>query len=137
MHPQQITINSRIEDLQQVNSLLNKYISTHALQESLLFSTQLIAEELIVNTINYGYDGDVEQSISLLLSHNSQHITMTFIDRGKEFNPLEQGEARLGIPKEDEAVGGLGVHLIKEMSDLCHYEYVLGENRFTVKLLLE
>jgi len=53
---------------------------------------------------------------------------MTFVDRAKAFNPLELGDAHLGTPEEEDAVGGLGVHLVKEMCDFCSYEYASSEN---------
>ena len=137
VHTREITIKSRQEELEQVNTALNEFLVEHHLPESLLLELQLIAEEIMVNTINYGYAGRVDETISVLISHNKSHITMTFVDQAKAFNPLELGEARLGMPEAEGAVGGLGVHLVKEMCDACSYEYVAGENRFTVKILLE
>jgi len=137
MHTKEITIKNRQEELEQVNSALNEYLVEHHLPESLLLELQLIAEEIMVNTINYGYADSVDETISVLISHNEHQITMTFIDRAKAFNPLELGEAQLGVPEAEDAVGGFGVHLVKEMCDTCSYEYVAGENRFTVKILLE
>ena len=132
-----ITITSQQQELEQVNIALSEYLIEHNLDESQLLSLQLIAEEIMVNTINYGYAGRVDKTISVQLSHNESYITMTFVDQAKAFNPLELGEAKLGMPEADEDVGGLGVHLVKEMCDTCNYEYVAGENRFTVGFSLQ
>ena len=133
----EITINNQQEELALVNTALNEYLVEHHLEESLLLSLELIAEEIMVNTINYGYDDKINDTISILISHNERQISMTFVDRAKAFNPLELGEAQLGLPEAKDAVGGLGVHLVKEMCDTCNYEYVAGENRFTVNFLLQ
>jgi serine/threonine-protein kinase RsbW len=46
---------------------------------------------------------------------------MEFEDRGREFNPLEVGEPDLDTPIEDRQLGGLGIHLVKNMVDLAQY----------------
>ena len=96
---------------------------------------ELIAEEVMVNIINYGY-AESDQSISLLIDHDDLFLTMIFVDRAMAFNPLEQESADLGIPEGDEPVGGLGIHLVKEISDKCSYEHISGENRLTVSCYL-
>ena len=137
-----ITIKNKQEELEHVNTALSEYIVEHHLPESLLLTLELIAEEIMVNTINYGYADKVDEAISIQtmsvhISHDKNQVTMTFIDQAKAFNPLELKEAKLGMPEAEESVGGLGVHLVKEMCDTYNYEYVAGENRFTVRILLE
>jgi anti-sigma regulatory factor (Ser/Thr protein kinase) len=46
---------------------------------------------------------------------------MEFEDRGREFNPLEIAEPDLETPIEDRQLGGLGIHLVKNMVDLAEY----------------
>ena len=46
---------------------------------------------------------------------------MEFEDRGREFNPLEIAEPDLETPIEDRQLGGLGIHLVKNMFDLAEY----------------
>ena len=132
-----ITITSSAEELEKVNAYLNRYISQHDLPDHVLLTSQLVAEELIVNTIDYGYDGKAGMPISLHLSHNEKQIELLFVDQAKAFNPLEQDAARLGLPECDEPVGGLGIHLVKEMSGSCRYEHISGENHFSLTLLFE
>ncbi|MFD2230296.1 SpoIIE family protein phosphatase [Alkalimarinus sediminis] len=132
-----ISITSSTEELEKINAYLSKYISHHDLPEHLLLTSQLVAEELIANTIHYGYDDKTGMPISLHLSHNEKEMTLLFVDQAKAFNPLEQGEARLGLPADDEPVGGLGIHLVKEMSNSCEYRYIAGENQFSLTLLIE
>jgi len=131
VYKKKITIEGRKEELECVNLALDDYLREFQLPDSLSMTLQLIAEEVMVNVINYGYDENA-QGVSLLIDHDEKLINLTFVDRARAFNPLELGEPRLGLPVEGESVGGLGIHLIKEMSDFCRYEFTSGENRFTV-----
>lgn len=132
-----IAITSSTEELEKINAYLSKYISHHDLPEHLLLTSQLVAEELIANTIYYGYDGKAGMPISLHISHDEKQMKLLFVDRAKAFNPLEQSAARLGLPEGDDPVGGLGIHLVKEMSDCCEYTHISGENHFSLTLLFE
>jgi len=44
------------------------------------------------------------------------------------FNPLEQKEADLNVSLEERKIGGLGIHLIKEIMDELAYVYEDGRN---------
>ena len=55
-------------------------------------------------------------------------ICMEIRDKGMPFNPLEQKEADLNVSLEERQIGGLGIHLIKEIMDEVRYAYEDGEN---------
>jgi sigma-B regulation protein RsbU (phosphoserine phosphatase) len=135
IYKKEIHIKNKKEELFIINQALADYICEYQLPEPMLMNLELIAEEIIVNVINYGYAED-NQPISLLIDHDENLIRMTFVDSASAFNPLDRGDARLGLPDIGEPVGGLGVHLVKETSDECTYEYISGENRFTVSCYL-
>ena len=46
---------------------------------------------------------------------------MEFEDRGREFNPLEIEEPDLDTPIENRQLGGLGIHLVRQMMDEAKY----------------
>ena len=52
------------------------------------------------------------------------------IDEGKAFNPLKEADcSALGQSSEDCTVGGLGVHLVKEVTDQQKYQRDGNKNR--------
>ena len=92
----------------------------------------LVTEELVVNIINYGYQDQLEHSIGIDLSLTAQQLSITFTDDAQPFNPLSQNTPELGLPSEEAEIGGLGIPLIRRLSDHQHYEYKDGHNIFTV-----
>ncbi len=54
-------------------------------------------------------------------------IEITLTDQGRPFNPLDQPAPDLSVPVEDRPLGGLGIHLIRQMTDHQSYCYSLGE----------
>jgi anti-sigma regulatory factor (Ser/Thr protein kinase) len=54
-------------------------------------------------------------------------------DDGHPFNPLELPEPNTHLPVEDRPIGGLGIHLLKKMSDRMAYARTDGKNRLTLR----
>ena len=60
-------------------------------------------------------------------------ICATLTDSGTPFNPLQQREADLDVSLEERQIGGLGIHLIKEIMDEVEYAYEDGRNVLWMK----
>ena len=90
---------------------------------------KLVAEELLANIINHGYAGDANENIDLELTVDSSSVNLTFTDSGKAFNPLENENPDL---LNDLSEGGMGILLVKSLTDAQHYRRINNQNVFTV-----
>jgi anti-sigma regulatory factor (Ser/Thr protein kinase) len=97
-----------------------------------LYLVPLAIEEIVTNCIHYGYDDAGEHTIVITLSVADQTLTMTVVDDGHEFDPLAHETPDLAAPAEDRSIGGLGIHLLRNLSDAIAYERRDGTNRLTV-----
>jgi anti-sigma regulatory factor (Ser/Thr protein kinase) len=97
------------------------------------YLANLAIEELVTNCIKYGYDDTNEHVIEIELSLSSAELVLTVTDDGHPFNPLELAEPDTTVPVEDRAVGGLGLHLLRKMSDRMEYARADGKNRLTIR----
>ncbi len=82
-------------------------------------------EEAIVNVCNYAYihnfpvtTGPVE--IDIRIDGNSFFVQIR--DEGIPYNPLKSPTPELWAPAEEKEIGGLGIYLIKQMTDDISYE---------------
>ncbi len=99
----------------------------------LVYQIDLVLEELIVNTVNYGYDDDVRHEIEITLTADEDVITVEIIDDGHAFNPLEDiPEPDLDAEIEDRPIGGLGIHLVRVTMDEVHYQREKNKNYLTL-----
>lgn len=92
----------------------------------------LAIEELLVNCINYGYDDSNEHTIVIDLSIDELNLKMTVIDDGHPFDPLKTPAPDFSLQIQQRPVGGLGIHLLRQLSDHVAYERRDGANRFTL-----
>jgi serine/threonine-protein kinase RsbW len=96
------------------------------------FLVSLAIEELVTNSIKYGYDDGGEHVIDITISLTSEALTMVVVDDGRAFNPLELPPPDTLTPIENRPIGGLGLHLLRQLSDDMQYERRDSTNRLTL-----
>jgi serine/threonine-protein kinase RsbW len=109
---------------------LQSFLQQASNDTALANDLKLVIEETFSNIVNYAYTEPAQQPVHIRLARDSERISITFIDQGMAFNPLEQAEqASLG---EDLSDGGMGLHIIDSLSDELHYQRIGEQNVFTV-----
>lgn len=132
-----LTIKNQLLELTRLQKTLEEFFEQHDLSAEVAGEMMLVSEELLVNTISYGYQDELEHAIDIKLSIKGDRFSMTLIDDGQAFNPLHQQAPLMGQPAEDVAIGGLGIPLIRALSDQQHYQHRNGQNIFIfTKVLL-
>ncbi len=102
-------------------------------REDLVFKAKLVVEELVLNIIDHGYKNDESRKIEVRLHYGEDALTIDIIDEASAFDPLTEAAApntSAGI--DERPVGGLGVHLAKEMMDEVSYAREGNRNRLTL-----
>ncbi|HOT76691.1 MAG TPA: ATP-binding protein [Candidatus Wallbacteria bacterium] len=82
----------------------------------------LMLEELFINTVSYGYPDQSEGSVEIKLSVSDGELAIEFSDDGEEFDPLSIAAADTGLDIMHRKIGGLGMHLIRQISDSVEYK---------------
>ena len=59
-------------------------------------------------------------------------ITVSFIDGGMPFNPLEIADPDVSLSAEERGIGGLGIFMVKKTMDRMEYSY---ENGFNILII--
>ena len=116
-----ITLKPEINQLAKLNEFLHEKIPEYDLQ------MELMVEEVFVNIVSYS-DCSI---ITVQADSENNECILEFIDDGIEFNPLLE-EAELPENIEDAKIGGLGIHLVKEISDDLLYSYEHGKNHLKI-----
>ena len=98
-----------------------------------LNTINLALDEIITNIISYGYEDNAEHIIELELVLDDEMLTVKVTDDAKEFNPLDQPEPDVTKPLEEKQIGGLGIHLIRNLLDKLDYKRIDGKNVFIMK----
>lgn len=95
------------------------------------FLADLVIEELVTNTIKYGYDDAAAHHIFVDVKYHDGQLCIEVRDNGHPFDPLAQEAPDLTLAAEDRPIGGLGIHLVRQMTDEVRYERRGDENVVT------
>lgn len=88
--------------------------------------------EWITNVISYAYDDAREHWIEIRFLTAPGQARVEVEDDGREFNPLTRPPVETSVPLEQRAVGGLGIHMIRQMMDSVEYRREAGRNILTM-----
>ncbi len=113
---------------------LAEWVDTLPIPNELNMTINLALEEAVSNVMLYAYPkgqaGIVELTAEVnnnpqcptLNSQLSTKITFTIEDSGKPFDPTIQAEPDITLAVEERPIGGLGIHLVRQIMDDIHYE---------------
>ena len=127
-----LTVENRVEELARIAAAVENLAEQENWPPDFLFKVNLVLEEFGINIMNYGYD-DGLHDFQIKLTSETDTVTIEFIDDGKPFNPLEDNpEADTETNVDDRPIGGLGLFLIKEMTEDFSYRREESRNHSTM-----
>lgn len=129
----EIKVHNKLSALTSANQTLTEFGRQHRLPDNVLHDLNLVLGEILTNIISYGYTDGGEHEITVRLTVESGEMRVEVEDDGQPFNPLEAPEPDTTKPLEDRAVGGLGVHLVRKLTDGLEYQRLEGKNLLVMK----
>ena len=92
-----------------------------SLSSKTLFEVNLILEEVLANIISYAYADNQRHEIVVRADLGNSELVIEVEDDGRPFNPLQSPPPELEQPLEQRKVGGLGLHLVRELTSSIEY----------------
>lgn len=93
---------------------------------------QLVLDELLSNVINYGFPDGGEHEVQVQIERGDQCLWLSLSDPGVPFNPLQLPPPDLESDLDARELGGLGIHLTRNLTDDMEYTRGVGRNTVTV-----
>ena len=120
-------ITCEMKALTEFTQSLHKALLESGCSQECLHDLDLVTEELLVNTIRYGFpEGSEQACIEVSLWADAYHVHLVLRDNGLAFNPLEAKE------REEDKIGGWGIPLIKTLMDQFDYQRIGEMNEVTL-----
>lgn len=115
-----ITVPSELVRLRDLTAAIDAVLETNAVCREVRDNVRLIAEEIVANAIEYGGSGAETEIIVEIMAWERQ-LAIEFRDCGRPFDPLAVEAPMLDAPLEERAIGGLGLHLVRELAESLSY----------------
>lgn len=108
-------ITNELHSLESLMNATTNFLEDHGVDGQSVYRINLALEEMITNIIKYGYDDYDIHDIDVCLEILSEEIVAVIEDDGHAFDPLAQEKKPAAGQLEEQEVGGLGIHLIKQL----------------------
>ena len=117
-------VKTFLSDLQQLPEMLcwvREHLDQLHVDVKVASRVELAVEEALVNVIEHAYE-EKKGNIELSFQWNEIQLEIAICDWGPSFDPLTQApEVFIDAPLEERGIGGLGVHLIRQLMDEVYY----------------
>ena len=130
------TFPAQVESYDHLRDFIEAFCDDNSIHPQISTRAVLIIEELFANTLDHGLAGrgDTQISLELVFAAAMKELAITYTDQGAAFNPFECSSPEFDQPLEDRRIGGLGVHIIKELCRSTAYKRLDNSNVITCKL---
>ncbi|MDD4240764.1 MAG: ATP-binding protein [Smithellaceae bacterium] len=123
---------ARVESLHELLTFIRVEAKKRGFSESALGRIELVAEEALVNVFVHGYaDGQGDVEVRCLVSDDPA-LTIEIHDRGVSFDPLSLADPDVHADLTKRKIGGMGVFLIRKMTDAVAYRREGNTNILTM-----
>ena len=129
----EIKLTNKISEVSRVVDQVEVFGEENGLPFKVLNTINLALDEIITNIVSYGYTDDASHEIDIELILDEKLLTVKITDDAVEFNPLDQPEPDVNIPLEEKKIGGLGIHLIRNLIDELDYKRIDDKNVFVMR----
>lgn len=126
---------ARVENLHDFLTFITAEAKKKGFSEEARQRIELVAEEALVNVFVHGYAKDQGQVEVRCLASDDQALTIEIRDTGVSFDPFSLAEPDLQSDLSKRKIGGMGVFMIRKMTDHVAYRREGDSNILTMTFL--
>jgi serine/threonine-protein kinase RsbW len=133
-----MTIGAELGEVARVHAAVAEFADAHALPASVRRDVNVVLDELLTNTIRYGFAGRDGGEVTIDVELRPDRLSVTLTDDGTPFDPFGMAATPpdTALPVEERPIGGLGIHLVRRMMDEVSYYRRTDRNVVVLSKLL-
>jgi anti-sigma regulatory factor (Ser/Thr protein kinase) len=111
-----------LSSLEDLSRFVAEFLSRNGLAPSNAYDIDLILEELFTNVLKYSSGSD---TVAVQLQSEGPTITISLseFDVARAYDITRSPDPDLARPIAERKVGGLGIHMVRQLADTIRYEY--------------
>lgn len=127
-----LDLESSLDALGEITEAVEAFGAGQDWSAELLFHVQLVLDELASNVINHGY-GASGHRFQIEIESEPKAVRIELVDEARAYDPIaETPGATIDAGVAEREVGGLGVHIVKQLMDTMEYRRENGKNCLTL-----
>lgn len=118
----EISLVNDLREIAGVAAQIDEFCAAQELSPQIAYAVNLSIDEILTNTISYGYEDDEPHQIELIVRLEGETLVVVIVDDSRAFDPSLALEPDIDAPIEERALGGLGLFLVQQMMDGVNYQ---------------
>lgn len=127
-------LRNDLRELPALASEVGAQLLAAGVEEPLRYAVDLALEELLSNTIRYGYEDGDEHRIRIEVALSDEELRVTIADDARPFDPTKAPEPPRPASLADTPLGGRGILMVRRM--IADMRYRRDECGNTLALVL-
>ena len=116
-----LELSNQLPEVERLNVTFSEFAEKSNVPKRTVNQFKLVFDELLTNIVSHAYSDDGEHTIFTDIRVFGHKIVATIADDGKFFNPLKYGRPLVEASIDEREVGGLGIHLVRNVMDEVRY----------------
>lgn len=130
----ELVVEADRTNLWEVQSFIDEQLEEAGCPIPTQIAIDVAVEELFVNIASYAYEhGEGVAAVQVTMHEDPLSVEITFIDNGRQYDPLAKEDPDVTLSAKERKRGGLGIFMVKNTMDNVTYEYKDGKNILTIK----
>ena len=130
----ELTVDAAVENIPAVTAFVEAQLDAVDYSPKARGQLSMAIDEIVANIAQYAYAPEVGPvTVRFAFDEGTRTATLTFLDKGLPYNPLEKADPDVSLSAEDRPIGGLGIFLVKKTMDGMAYAYKHGQNVLTIQ----
>src|SRR5215217_7483751 len=116
-----LTLANRMAEVPRLVALLDSFGAGAGLSDDVVFRMTVTLDEVVTNVVRHAFDAPGGHEILLGITVNDALVTAVVEDDGPPFDLRTVPPADVDAPIELRPIGGLGVHLVRSLTQSLEY----------------
>jgi len=116
-----LVLDNRLPEISRANNAFDEFAEAEGVAVPVRRSVNVVLDELLNNIVSYAFPDDKNHEIDVKFELSSDRLSVTISDDGVPFNPFAGVPPNTGLSIDDREIGGLGIHLVRNMMDEVSY----------------
>jgi sigma-B regulation protein RsbU (phosphoserine phosphatase) len=128
----ELTIGNKIEEIKKALSAFDAFSTTYFVSKNVVGKVKIALDELLANIIQYAFNDDRDHFVHVEFQLHDDKLIIILEDDGSPFDPFHVETPDINLSIEEREIGGLGIHLVKNVMDEVNYRRALNKNIITL-----
>lgn len=134
----EVELRNQAAELERLLHEVRQFLGADQRLSAVSAKIQIALDEMVGNMIRYGkFEPPVDPfPIRVEITAEQDMLKLLLVDSASAFDPLQAPRPNTGLSLEERPIGGLGIHLVRQLFDQVEYQRLDGKNRLSLALAL-